>query len=440
MQRRKWGMILCLLGICLLIGCGEQDSGNNSVTTEDSSPQLPENLVPTGYPANEVQRPCVFYQGELYIYNTGGFNKPLEEEFKKAGIMAEVDNTQYPEQDFYGCWVDVGQEVYASPNNTEKIFLKYENGYAIFIRQPAQEEKPVEVQKEEELVQEEESIFYEKDGKQYQKVRDLISGQYEWASAVTGGDIVKDDHGHERVDYYSQDRSFERVEGTELISVRRWDNLYYSAGDYLIFEYNGTMHVSKHYDLYKPVLSYDVAGTYAQVIKVSRGYMVGNVRSYEALFYDEEFKLVKTIDGYRVAENGLYFQDGLMAVRDMQSGLMGYMDQEGNLAIPCQYGNVSDFSNGYASVLTDAEMVYYTEDAGTISMFYGRGGTWGIIDINGNYVLEPSEKYANESVVDSTEENYYAFTIFTPVREDGTADFISLEENNRVLETVCVKN
>lgn len=286
------------------------------------------------------------------------------------------------------------------------------------------------------------SVYYEKDGKQYEMVLDLISNQYEWASAVTGGEIVKDDHGHERADYNSQDRSFERVDAAEMMAVRRWDNLRYSAGEYLIFEYNGTMHISKYYDLYKPVLSYNVAGTYGLVIKVPGGYMVANDRSYITIFYDEDFKIVKTIEGYRVAENGAYlgdyFQEGLIVVRDMQTGLMGYMDQEGKLAIPCQYGNVSHFSNGYASVLSDAEMIQYTEDAGTVLMFYGRGGTWGIIDVNGNYVLESSEKYANKSVVGSTEENYYVFTMFSPVREDGTVDFVSLERDGAVIETISI--
>ena len=64
----------------------------------------------------------------------------------------------------------------------------------------------------------------------------------------------------------------------------------------------------------------------------------------------------------------------------------------------------------------------------------------GIIDVNGEYVLEPSEKYANKSAVDTEEDRYYVYRLFTPVREDGTTDFISAEEDGRVLATVCVKN
>lgn len=36
---------------------------------------------------------------------------------------------------------------------------------------------------------------------------------------------------------------------------------------------------------------------------------------------------------------------------------------------------------------------------------------------NRNYVLEPSEKYANKSVVGSTEENCYVLTMFSPVHD-----------------------
>ena len=355
MQRRKWGMIVCLLGICLLTGCGEQGSDSSSVTTEHSSAQLPESLTPTDDPSNEVQ-------------------------------------------------------------------------------QSAQEENLAEVPEEEE------SISYEKDGKYYHKVPDLISGQYEWASVLTGGKVVKgDEHRRECIDYNSQTRSFE-LEGKEKISVRRWDNLLYSAGAYLIFEYNRTIHVSKSHDLYRPVLSYDIGGTHGSVVRVPGGYMTGDTRSYSIVFYNEDFEPVKTVNGYRATENGVDYSDGLMMVRDMQTGLMGYMDQEGNLAIPCQYGNASDFSNGYASVLTDATIVPYTEDSGTVAMFYGRGGKWGIIDVNGEYVLEPSEKYANKSAVDTEEDHYCVYRLFTPVREDGTTDFVSVEEDNRVLATVCVKN
>lgn len=295
--------------------------------------------------------------------------------------------------------------------------------------------------------QEEQDLYFERDGKWYELVPDLITGKYIWASVLTEGNITKDEHGCEHIDHYSQERSFERVGGKESmqsIPVRRWDNLRYSAGEYLIFEYNGTMHVSKNTDLYHPVLSYETRGTCGNVTKVPQGYMTADtflrdIRTYEIHFYDEKFAEIKTIKGYRAMENGHYYEDGRMAVRDMQSGLMGFLDEEGAFAVPCQYAAVSDFSNGYASVLTGAELVPYTEDGGTVQMYCGKGGQWGIIDIDGNFVLEPSKRYANDCPEDS--ENLYigGFRSFGPVREDGTVDFLAADEEWRVLETVNLK-
>ena len=58
----------------------------------------------------------------------------------------------------------------------------------------------------------------------------------------------------------------------------------------------------------------------------------------------------------------------------MKTGLMGFINRAGDLEIPCEYGNVSDFSNGYASALTDAVMIPFTEDGGTVAMFDAEGG------------------------------------------------------------------
>ncbi len=300
---------------------------------------------------------------------------------------------------------------------------------------PTTEDQPEETPSEtEEIVR-----FYEQDGREYELVPDLITGEYIWASAVTQGTLVKDSHGHERPDYSTQERTFERVDGQESVPVRRWDNLLYSAGEYLIFEYDGTMHVSKSQDLHHPVLSYEVGATHCVVTKVPEGYMTADSRSYEIRFYDMQFQEVKTVSGYRAGENGQYYVDGLMAVRDMETGLMGFMDQSGGLAVPCGYAAVSDFSNGYASVLADAEVVAYTEDGGTVQMFYGKGGQWGIIDQAGEYALEPSYKYANESPDDTEMVYYNGIRRFGPVREDGTVDFIAADWDDEVIEVVEVR-
>lgn len=287
-------------------------------------------------------------------------------------------------------------------------------------------------------------LYYEKDGMWYELVKDLITGRYDWASVLSAGKPVKDSHGHERTDYYSQERRFERLDGKngepkESYIVRRWDDLLYSAGEYLIFEYDGMIHVSKSTDLYHPVLSYKHGGTYGIVTKVPHGYMIADERAYEIRFYDEKFVQTQVVTGLRAGESGNYYQDGLMAVRDMQTGLSGFMNEQGKIVIPCRYASVSDFSNGYASVLVDAETVPYTEDAGTVQLFYGKGGQWGIIDQKGRFVLEPSAEYANESPDDTDEVYVSGIRRFGPMREDGTVDFIAQDQNERVLKTISIK-
>ncbi len=61
---------------------------------------------------------------------------------------------------------------------------------------------------------------------------------------------------------------------------------------------------------------------------------------------------------------GELFEDGLLLVQDMTSGLYGYCDMDGNCPIYPLYDNATSFCNGYASVCVK--------------------GKWGHIDSNGN--------------------------------------------------------
>ena len=283
------------------------------------------------------------------------------------------------------------------------------------------------------------SAGYVKNGRQYSPVRDLDTGRYVWAHVVSGGKKVRDRHGNiytDFSDYSTQTWYFETLDKTSSIEVRRFDNLLYSAGEYLIFEYDGMVHVSRNTDLYHPVLSYEQGGTYGIVTKVPDGYMVVNELTYEIRFYNRQFQETKVCTGLRAGETGNYFEEGLMAVRDMTTGLSGYMNRKGKLVIPCIYAAASDFSNGYASVLTSADMVPYTEEMGTVAMYYASGGQWGIIGKNGRFALKPSPRYANESP-DHTDTQYVpGVRRFGPVRRDGTVDFIAADQDDRVLETV----
>ncbi len=285
---------------------------------------------------------------------------------------------------------------------------------------------------------EEPELYYEKDGRQYELVPDLVTGRYLWASVLSKGTKSKDSHGHEKTNYQSQERWFERVDGSASHSVRRFDNLLYSAGEYLIFEYDGMVHVSRQTDIYHPVLSYEYGWTYGIVTKVKQGYMIADGRDCEIRFYNEQFQETKTLSGLRAGESGHYYENGLMAVREMKTGLKGFLDESGSFAIPCIYAKVSDFSNGYASVLEGAQLVPYTEED-TVQMFYAKGGQWGIIDQKGSFVIKPSKRYANKSPSETGEQYYDGIRRFGPVREDGTVDFLASDEEDRVLETVSVR-
>lgn len=283
-----------------------------------------------------------------------------------------------------------------------------------------------------------EELYFRRDGENYEKARDLTDGVCHWASVVGEGTVVTDSHGHERPIYDTQPRWFENLDSGERISVRRWDNLRASAGDYLIYEYDGTVHVAKKDDLYHPVLSYPVSGTYGVIHKIPDGYMVADDRLCTIKYYNKAFEPVKTMEGYRVEDGMMYYQEGLMAVQDMDTGLIGFLDEKGDFAIPCQYYDAGYFSNGLCPVLTDAAWSPYTEDGGTVKLLGAVGGRWAVIDRDGNYALEPSEAYANVEFDDGGEHNWGARR-FSEVRCDRTADFLDISQGDKVVEAVWIR-
>ena len=105
-------LMLCLLGFS---GCASNH----------------EDLTPTGYPSGEVQRPQIMYNGAIYFYTADGFDQPLPHGYEQRGEVKEVDNRQEPAEDWCGSRVEVGQKIYVS-NDTAKIYVEYETGYAEF--------------------------------------------------------------------------------------------------------------------------------------------------------------------------------------------------------------------------------------------------------------------------------------------------------------------
>lgn len=126
---KKWTWF-CIASISLLLtACG---SNHSPVAQSDSSSTVSVSLTPTGYPSDEVQRPCAYYNGRLYLYSGGGFDQPLEVGFEKAGTVTAVDNTEFPSEEFRGSRLDIGQEIYSDKSVSDKIYVKYDSGFGLF--------------------------------------------------------------------------------------------------------------------------------------------------------------------------------------------------------------------------------------------------------------------------------------------------------------------
>ncbi len=123
--------VFCLLILLILLSAC-------SARREEQMGQMEapkENLTPTGYPSEEVQRITVYYQGNRYWYEATGFDGQLEDGFEKVGEVNCVNNLEYLEVEFSGTRLDVGQEIYGNEADDSRIFVKYENGFAEFARQ-----------------------------------------------------------------------------------------------------------------------------------------------------------------------------------------------------------------------------------------------------------------------------------------------------------------
>lgn len=106
----------------MLSGC--QISAGTSL---ESSP-----LTPTGYATKEVQRISVFYDGSLYLHNATGFDLPKEDSWELLGQVASVNNLEWPSKDFAGTHLYIGQEIYREPSEPQKLYVKYDSGFALF--------------------------------------------------------------------------------------------------------------------------------------------------------------------------------------------------------------------------------------------------------------------------------------------------------------------
>lgn len=112
-------IVIVLLALAIIRNWGGNTQNNH------------EEITPTGYPSDEIQRQQVMYNGVLYYYTANGFNNPLPDGYEFVGEVKKVDNKQKPTADWCGSRVDIGQKIYVS-DNTSVIYLEYERGYAAF--------------------------------------------------------------------------------------------------------------------------------------------------------------------------------------------------------------------------------------------------------------------------------------------------------------------
>ena len=84
-----------------------------------------------------VREQQLMYDGEIYYYNEMGFVDELPDDYEQVGTVKQTSDSKKPTEDFHGCRVVVGQNVYAADDHPFEIYLEFESGYAKFTTLPA---------------------------------------------------------------------------------------------------------------------------------------------------------------------------------------------------------------------------------------------------------------------------------------------------------------
>lgn len=244
--------------------------------------------------------------------------------------------------------------------------------------------------------------------------------------------VCQVDEGGNRVENpYEQKAWFVSVDGKKQLSVRRFDELICSWKDLLIYRYDDTVYVTKD-DRIDPFFSLERGKDLLSFHAQDDVLCISDETAGTMTFYDREFQVFREYRDVRLAE----FSENRYCVLDLNTGLYGYLDGFGMEVIPFEYSVAQGFHNGYAVVLTGAEAEVYYEDK-TVKMFNHVGGCWGVIDMTGQYVIEPTEEYSNSfdredlgklkqpDLVDGP-------VTFSEVDEKGKVKFI-VREDGRVL-------
>lgn len=262
-------------------------------------------------------------------------------------------------------------------------------------------------------------------------VSDLSGAEGKWIRIVER----VDENGDRIENPYEYPAWFQTLDGSKKLSVRSFDELICSWGDLLFYRYDKTIYVTKD-DAVAPYFSFSEEQGRIELFSAGKelgAYQRGSDDIGKLTFYDANFHVVKEYQNVRLEE----FSESYYCLMDLDTGLYGYVDDSGKVAIPFEYSLAKGFHNGYAAVLEGAEQKIYYEDR-TVKMYDNLGGRWGIIDKRGAYVIEPQEKYSNSFERDdlgkAEAHDINGPVEFSQVREDGTVDFV-VRETEKVLFT-----
>ncbi len=156
---------------------------------------------------------------------------------------------------------------------------------------------------------------------------------------------------------------FNIVTGTFAEPKWNWITPWYSDSDLIPVEggyasrSTGKMVITGDYEWADPGRFYDGIAVVALVLDEE------NEEMSAYFLINERGETIALPEGVKPDSYGEYI-NGRVPVVD-ENGMYGYADSEGNIAIPLEYADVSNFSEGYAAVI-------FPE------------GDWGYIDVNGN--------------------------------------------------------
>ncbi len=87
-------------------------------------------IVPTGYAAGQVQRPCVFYQGILWVAKDSGRwdYSTLKKDLTETGQIKALNNNKVPSEELAAAHIDVGTKLFLCQSGGEdRLFYQLDN-------------------------------------------------------------------------------------------------------------------------------------------------------------------------------------------------------------------------------------------------------------------------------------------------------------------------